>query len=121
MIRQYAALLDPSKIGLGLLAYVTVKLEKKGRMPAEQFTRSVQSWPEGITCYAMTGDTDCLMRVPVEDLDHYSRFVMQKLIKQPGVIRERIPIATEQATGLPRARRTPPRLERSSSKQRRDS
>ena len=28
VIRQYVALLDPDKIGLGLLAYVNVRLEK---------------------------------------------------------------------------------------------
>lgn len=31
VIRQYVALVDPLKLGLGMLAYVTVKLEKKAR------------------------------------------------------------------------------------------
>ena len=86
VIRQYVALLDPLQVGLGMLAYVTVKLEKKGKMPVDQFIRAVQSWPEVIACYSMTGDMDYLMRVQVEDLDHYSRFIMDKLLKQPGVI-----------------------------------
>lgn len=86
VIRQYVALVDPLKIGLGLCAYVTVKLEKKGKMPIDQFTRSVQAWPEVVACYAMTGDMDYLLRVQVADLDHYSRFVMDKLLKQPGVL-----------------------------------
>ena len=86
VIRQYVALLDPAKIGLGMLAFVSVKLEKKGRMPVEQFTRSVHGWSEVVACYSMTGDMDYLMRVQVEDLDHYSRFIMEKLLKQPGVI-----------------------------------
>jgi Lrp/AsnC family leucine-responsive transcriptional regulator len=86
VIRQYVALLDPAEIGLGLLAYVTVKLEKKGKMPVEQFTRAVLAWPEVVACYSMTGDMDYLMRVQVEGLDHYSRFIMEKLLKQPGVI-----------------------------------
>lgn len=54
-------------------------------MPVEQFVRAVQSWPEVIACYSMTGDMDYLMRVQVEDLDHYARFIMEKLLKQPGV------------------------------------
>ncbi|TAK42683.1 MAG: Lrp/AsnC family transcriptional regulator [Betaproteobacteria bacterium] len=86
VIRQYVALLDPPKVGLGMLAYVTVKLEKKGKMPVDQFIRAVQGWREVIACYSMTGDMDYLMRVQVEDLDHYSRFIMEKLLKQPGVI-----------------------------------
>jgi len=86
VIRRYAAVLDPLQVGLGLLAYVSVKLEKRGKMPVDQFTRAVESWPEVIACYAMTGDMDYLMRVQVENLEHYSRFIMDRLLKQPGVI-----------------------------------
>lgn len=86
VIRQYVALVDPRKVGLGLSAYVTVKLEKKGKMPIDQFTRAVLAWPEVVACYSMTGDMDYLMRVQVTDLDHYSRFVMDKLLKQAGVL-----------------------------------
>jgi Lrp/AsnC family leucine-responsive transcriptional regulator len=86
VIQRYAALLDPLRVGLELLAYVSVKLEKRGKMPVDQFTRAVLSWPEVITCFSMTGDMDYLMRVQVEDLAHYSRFIMEKLLKQPGVI-----------------------------------
>jgi Lrp/AsnC family leucine-responsive transcriptional regulator len=86
VIQRYAALLDPQRVGLELLAYVSVKLEKRGKMPVDQFTRAVLSWPEVIACFSMTGDMDYLMRVQVEDLAHYSRFIMEKLLKQPGVI-----------------------------------
>ena len=33
----------------------------------------------------MTGDMDYLLRVQVEDLDHFSRFIMGKLLKQASV------------------------------------
>ena len=62
-----------------------MKLEKRGKMPVDQFTRAVESWPEVIACYSMTGDMDYLMRVQVEDLEHYSRFVMEKLLALPVV------------------------------------
>lgn len=104
VIRGYAALLDPARVGLGLLAYVNVKLEKRGKMPVDQFTRAVESWPEVIASYAMTGEMDYLMRVQVEDLDHYSRFVMEKLLKQPGVIDIRTNFVLErvkETTALP--------------------
>ncbi|MFY9316280.1 MAG: Lrp/AsnC family transcriptional regulator [Burkholderiales bacterium] len=86
VIQRYTAVLDPLRVGLELLAYISVKLEKRGKMPVDQFTRAVQGWPEVITCFSMTGDMDYLMRVQVEDLAHYSRFIMEKLLKQPGVI-----------------------------------
>lgn len=104
LIKQYVALLDAEKIGLGLLAYVTVKLEKKGKMPIETFSRAVQSWPEVVACYAMTGDMDYLLRVHVRDLQHFSRFMMDSLLKQPGVIDSTSSFALERmkdTTALP--------------------
>ncbi len=86
VIRGYAALLDPAKVGLGLTAFVTVKLEKRGRMPTDQFARACRDWPEVAACHATTGDMDYLLRVVVEDLAHFSRFVMDSLLKHPGVI-----------------------------------
>ena len=85
VIKRYVALVDPSKVGLNMLAYVSVKLEKKGQMPAEDFASAVETWSEVTECYSMTGDMDYLLRVQVEDLDHFSRFIMGKLLKQPGV------------------------------------
>jgi len=85
VIKGYAALVDPAKVGLHMLAYVTVKLEKKGQMPAEDFASAVNTWSEVTECYSMTGDMDYLLRVQVEDLDHFSRFIMGKLLKQSGV------------------------------------
>ena len=86
VIQRYAALLDPLRVGLELLAYVSVKLEKRGKMPVDQFTRAVQSWPEVITCFSMTGDMDYLMRVQVEDLqDHYGFLGRPIIMAQAGL------------------------------------
>jgi len=43
--------LDPVKLGLEMLAYITVKLEKKGQMAAEEFGSAVNSWAEVTECY----------------------------------------------------------------------
>ena len=99
VIRQYVALLDPDKIGLGLLAYVNVRLEKhsdthsidrrKGSAasaPRADFALSVAQWPEVVACYAMTGEMDYLLRVHVEDMEHFSRFMMETLLRHPAVL-----------------------------------
>jgi Lrp/AsnC family leucine-responsive transcriptional regulator len=86
VIKRYVALVDPVKVGLDMLAYVSVKLEKKGQMPAEEFASAVSAWSEVTECYSMTGEMDYLLRVQVRDLDHFSRFVMTKLLKQPYVV-----------------------------------
>jgi len=86
VIRAYAALVDAKRVGLGLMAFVNVKLEKRGRMPTDAFARAVKDWPEVLGCHALTGDMDYLLRVQVADLDHFSRFVMESLLKHPGVL-----------------------------------
>jgi Lrp/AsnC family leucine-responsive transcriptional regulator len=93
VIRQYVALLDPDKIGLGLLAYVNVRLEKHSdsragnpRSPRADFAASVAHWPEVVACYAMTGEMDYLLRVHVEDMEHFSRFMMETLLKHAAVL-----------------------------------
>ena len=97
VIRGYVALLDAKKLGLGLLAYVNVRLEKRGGMPvaagtpkppthADFFRDAVRSWPEVVACDAMTGEMDFLLRVQVRDMDHFSRFVQDQLLHHPSVI-----------------------------------
>jgi Lrp/AsnC family leucine-responsive transcriptional regulator len=91
VIRQYVALLDPDKIGLGLLAYVNVRLEKHsdagdGHSPRADFSAAVGNWPEVVACYAMTGEMDYLLRVHAEDMRHFSQFMMETLLKHPAVL-----------------------------------
>ena len=100
VIRQYVALLDPALIGLGLLAYVNVRLEKQsdapppapmqasrhGVSPRADFAVSVAQWPEVVACYAMTGEMDYLLRVHVSDMPHFSRFMMETLLRHPAVL-----------------------------------
>ena len=102
VIRGYVALLDAQRLGLDLLAYVNVRLEKHGgptlsphgdstsaragSTHAELFRAAVQAWPEVVACHAMTGDMDFLLRVQVEDMAHFSRFVQDQLLHHPSVI-----------------------------------
>ncbi|HZX29076.1 MAG TPA: Lrp/AsnC family transcriptional regulator [Telluria sp.] len=90
VIKQYVALLDPGLIGLGLLAYVNVRLEKhheggRASSPHAAFAQAVDGWPEVVACYAMTGEMDYLLRVHVEDMEHFSRFMMKTLLTHPAV------------------------------------
>jgi Lrp/AsnC family leucine-responsive transcriptional regulator len=116
VIRQYAALLDPRKVGLGMMSFITVKLEKQGKMPAEAFAKAVRTWPEVVSCYSMTGETDYFLRIFVEDLDHYTRFLMDRLLKQVGVVDVKSNIVLEaikDTTALPLDQVAPGRRKRS--------
>lgn len=89
VIDRYVALVRPEAVGLGLTAYLNVRLEKlterHKRNPMDQFRASVQTWPEVVECAALTGEMDYLLRVVVQDMAHYSRFIMDTLLKHPSV------------------------------------
>jgi Lrp/AsnC family leucine-responsive transcriptional regulator len=89
VIDRYVALVRPEAVGLGLTAYLNVRLEKHTeshkRNPMDVFRASVQTWPEVVECASLTGDMDYLLRVVVQDMAHYSRFIMDTLLKHPSV------------------------------------
>ena len=89
VIDRYVALVSPDALGLGLTAYLNVRLEKHveshKRNPMDLFRASVVTWPEVVECMALTGDMDYLLRVVVRDMHHYRSFVMDTLLKHPSV------------------------------------
>jgi Lrp/AsnC family leucine-responsive transcriptional regulator len=89
VIAGYVALVRAERVGLKLTAYLNVRLEKHTelhkRNPMDLFRASVQTWPEVVECAALTGEMDFLLRVVVEDMAHYSRFIMDTLLKHPSV------------------------------------
>lgn len=89
VIAGYVALVNPLAVGLGLTAYLSVRLEKRTehhkRDPMEHFRASASNWPEVVECAAVTGEMDYLLRVLVRDMAHYSRFMMDTLLKHPSV------------------------------------
>ena len=89
IIDRYVALVRPEAVGLGLTAYLNVRLEKHTethkRNPMGVFRASGQTWPGAVECAALTGAMDYLLRVVVADMAHYSRFIMDTLLKHPSV------------------------------------
>jgi Lrp/AsnC family leucine-responsive transcriptional regulator len=89
VIDRYVALLRPDRVGLGLTAYINVRLEKHTelhkRNPMDVFRASVLTWPEVVECAALTGEMDYLLQVMVPDMAAYSRFVLDTLLKHPSV------------------------------------
>ena len=62
-----------------------VQLEKHDAGYVERFTNAVQGWNEVVACHALSGDMDYLLHVVVEDLDHFSRFLLDRLLNESGV------------------------------------
>ena len=85
VIAGYRAELDPERIGLGLQAFVRVQLRQHDPGTVDAFAAFVNAWDEVVACHALTGDMDYLLHVVVRDLDHFSRFLLDRLLNASGV------------------------------------
>lgn len=78
-IRKYVAVLDPEKLGLGLLVFCKVKLKQINHEIADSFVRRIQLIPEVAECYNTSGAYDYLLKVRARDMKHYQEFILSKL------------------------------------------
>jgi Lrp/AsnC family leucine-responsive transcriptional regulator len=79
IIQKYIALVDRQKVGLSMLAFCNVSLKEHTKAFLYKFKKDVLSLEEVVECYHIAGNYDYLLKVVVEDMDTYQRFVAQKL------------------------------------------
>src|SRR6202047_4760199 len=84
-IEGYAAILNPIRIGLEVLAIVQVKLTEHTDETVARFEKEIQLMDEVTKCFAMTGSYDFILEVYGKDLDALSNVVLKKLIRVPNV------------------------------------
>ena len=82
-IAGYRAALDPQRLGYGLQAFVRLQLARHDSACVERFVERVAEWDEVVACHALTGEMDYLLHVMVRDLEHFSRFLLDKVLR-PG-------------------------------------
>ena len=74
VIRGYRAVLDPGKMGVGFVAYVTVGLNTHTKAAQEAFERAVSRAREVTECHNITGTVEYLLRVEAADLAAYKHW-----------------------------------------------
>ena len=78
-IKRYAAVLDPEKIGQGLLVFCRVKLKQINQEIAASFVRHIQRIPEVIECYNTSGEYDYLLKIRARNMKQYNDFIINVL------------------------------------------
>ena len=78
-IMRYTAVIDPEKLGQGLLVFCKVKLQQINHEIADAFMRRIQRIPEVTECYNISGAYDYLLKVRARDMKQYQEFVLNKL------------------------------------------
>jgi len=84
-IREYAAHLDPAKLGASLLAFVEIRLDRTTPEVFDRFRQAVQTLPEIQECHMVAGGFDYLIKLRVADMQAYRRILGERLTALPGV------------------------------------
>jgi Lrp/AsnC family transcriptional regulator, leucine-responsive regulatory protein len=79
IIRQYAALVDHSKVKKGLMVICYVSLKEHNKRSGSKFIKTMNELGEVIECYNISGEFDFMLKVVVENMDAYYDFHVNKL------------------------------------------
>ena len=74
VIRARVALLEATKIGLGMSVFVAIKTDQHNADWLAEFARTISQRKEVVEFYRMSGEVDYLLRVVVPDMAAYDRF-----------------------------------------------
>lgn len=85
VIRQYATLLDHTKIKRGLMVICYVSLKQHNKMAGGRFIKAIQDMQEVTECYNISGDFDFMLKVMVENMDAYYDFHVNKLSEAENI------------------------------------
>lgn len=85
IIARYSAIIDADRAGFPVTAFVSVELERQHAEVLTEFERRVMDFEEVVQGFLMTGSQDFLLRVVVEDLHAFERFLQDKLTRLEGV------------------------------------
>jgi Lrp/AsnC family transcriptional regulator, leucine-responsive regulatory protein len=104
VIRGSVALVDPLALGLAVNVFVHVSLKRQDKESLEIFDAAIRERPEVMECYLMSGESDYMLRVVVEDLIKYQELMVEVLTRIPVVANIRSSFALAQVkytTALP--------------------
>lgn len=79
VIRQYAALVDHTKVKKGLMVICYVSLKEHNKQSGGRFIRAIHELHEVIECYNISGEFDFMLKVVAENMDAFYDFHVNKL------------------------------------------
>lgn len=84
-ILGYEARLNPRLLGIGMLVFVEVLLDRTTPHVFEAFNAAIQAQPQVLECHMVAGGFDYLVKTRVADMDAYRDFAARVLWSLPGV------------------------------------
>lgn len=87
VVRGYTALIDTQNAASTIAVIINITLERQTEDCLDRFEAAVRKYPEIQECFLMTGSSDYLLRVEVENAGEFEQIHKEILSKLPGVLR----------------------------------
>jgi Lrp/AsnC family leucine-responsive transcriptional regulator len=86
IIAGYRALLDAKRLGLNLMALLSISMDRHTPERFEHFEAAIKEMPEVLECLLITGrEADYQLKVIVRDMDHYQDLLLRRITRIEGV------------------------------------
>ena len=79
VIKQYATLVDHTKVKKGLIAICYVSLKEHNKTAGTKLVKAILQMPEVVECYTISGEFDFMLKVMCEDMNAYHDFHVNRL------------------------------------------
>ena len=78
-------LVDHSKVKKGLMVICYVSIKQHSKNAGTKFIKMIQTMPEVIECYSISGEFDFMLKVMAENMDAYYDFHVNKLSQEENI------------------------------------
>lgn len=85
VVLHYTTVVNPEAVGYDMLCFVQVTLQRHEPTAVEHFRHIIQTMPEVLECYHLTGEYDYLLKVVVRNRKHLEIFLLDTLTPVPGM------------------------------------
>ncbi|MCX6209733.1 MAG: Lrp/AsnC family transcriptional regulator [Bacteroidetes bacterium] len=85
VIKQYAALIDKSKVNKSLMVICYVSLKEHNKTAGTKFIQTILALGEVLECYSISGEFDFMLKIVAENMDSYYDFHVNKLSQAENV------------------------------------
>ena len=100
LITRYVAILNEKMLGKKLQAFIDISIKDHSKRAIEDFIQGVIVHPEVMECHHVTGESDFLLKVLVNDVEEYNQFVLNKLstVSNIGKVETRFSLSVRKDT-----------------------
>jgi Lrp/AsnC family transcriptional regulator, leucine-responsive regulatory protein len=86
IIEGYRAEISRTRAGLGLTAFIGLRVDGHSRTTSDQVERALIAIPAVVACYVVTGSDDFMVEVAAQDLADYEHVLLDEILAVPAVL-----------------------------------